>query len=44
METPAGRQAACCRSEPECVLCPLLPANAHRSLEELWAAGLARVS
>lgn len=34
------RELACCRSEPECVLCPLRPENAHRSLKELALAGL----
>lgn len=39
-ESPALREAACCQSEPECLLCPLLPANAGRSLTELRDAGL----
>jgi len=39
-ETAAHRLAACCQAEPECVLCPLRPDNAGRSLEELWRAGL----
>ena len=34
------RRRACCRSEPECPLCPLAPANAQRSLAELRALGL----
>lgn len=34
------RELACCQSEPECLLCPLLPQNAHRSLVELRDAGL----
>ncbi|MEA3190247.1 MAG: hypothetical protein QOD77_829 [Thermoplasmata archaeon] len=34
------RELACCRSEPECVLCPLRPENAGRSLKELALAGL----
>lgn len=40
VETPALREAACCRSEPECLLCPLRPENGHRSLSELRDAGL----
>jgi hypothetical protein len=39
-EEQAGREKACCRSEPECVLCPLLPQNELRSLAELKAMGL----
>ena len=38
--TPELRRRACCGAEPPCVLCPLLPANAHRSLHELVAEGL----
>ena len=34
------RVAACCDSEPPCILCPLRPENAHRSLKQLRAAGL----
>lgn len=40
VETQALREAACCRSEPECLLCPLLPQNAARSLRELRDEGL----
>ena len=40
MDDPALRERACCRSEPECVLCPLLPQNEHLSLRELKAMGL----
>lgn len=40
MEDAALRARACCRSEPECLLCPLLPQNAHLSLAELKARGL----
>lgn len=39
-ETAADRDAACCASEPECVLCPLRPENADSSLQELWRRGL----
>jgi hypothetical protein len=39
-EAPAGREAACCHAEPECVLCPLRPENAARTVAELRAAGL----
>lgn len=34
------RRLACCDAEPMCVLCPLRPENAERSLQELAAAGL----
>lgn len=40
VETPALREAACCRSEPPCPLCPLRPENAGRSLRELRDEGL----
>lgn len=39
-DPPHLRKLACCESEPPCVLCPLLPENASRSLKELAAAGL----
>lgn len=39
-DPPHLRRLACCKSEPECVLCPLLPQNAHRSLKDLAEAGL----
>ncbi len=39
-DPPHLRKLACCASEPPCILCPLLPENAHRSLKELAAAGL----
>lgn len=39
-DPPHLRRLACCGSEPECVLCPLLPVNAGRSLKELAEAGL----
>lgn len=39
-EPPALRLRACCGSEPECPLCPLLPQNAHRSLRDLQVMGL----
>lgn len=39
-DPPHLRRLACCQSEPECILCPLLPHNAHRSLKELAEAGL----
>lgn len=39
-EDAALRERACCHSEPECPLCPLLPQNAERSLAELKAMGL----
>jgi len=39
-DPPHLRKLACCASEPECPLCPLLPANAQRSLKELAEAGL----
>lgn len=39
-DTPARRAAACCGSEPECVLCPLDARNAHLSLQQLWDQGL----
>jgi hypothetical protein len=34
------RRLACCGSEPPCLLCPMLPANATRSLKELAMEGL----
>ncbi len=40
VETPALRVAACCNSEPPCLLCPLRPENAGRSLRELRNEGL----
>lgn len=40
VEDERMRRLACCASEPECVLCPLSPENAHRSLKELAEAGL----
>ncbi len=40
VETPALRQAACCDSEPPCLLCPLRPENSRRSLRELRNEGL----
>lgn len=40
VETPALREAACCRSEPECPLCPLAPENAAVPLVELRRRGL----
>jgi hypothetical protein len=40
MDDPQLRRAACCDAEPLCVLCPLRPENAGRSLAELKAAGL----
>ena len=39
-ETLRLRRLACCDAEPPCILCPLRPENAHRSLRELAAAGL----
>jgi hypothetical protein len=39
-DPPHLRRLACCKSEPECILCPLLPQNAQRSLRELATAGL----
>lgn len=39
-DPPHLRALSCCKSEPECPLCPLLPQNAHRSLKELAEAGL----
>ncbi|MES2154885.1 MAG: hypothetical protein V4510_07090 [bacterium] len=39
-DLPHLRELSCCKSEPECPLCPLLPQNAHRSLKELAEAGL----
>ncbi|MHB8632635.1 MAG: hypothetical protein ACYDBQ_01525 [Thermoplasmatota archaeon] len=39
-ESQALRESACCHSEPECVLCPLLPQNEGRTLAELAALGL----
>jgi hypothetical protein len=39
-DPPHLRRLACCQSEPECILCPLLPQNAQRSLRELATAGL----
>jgi len=39
-EDEALRQRACCRSEPECPLCPLLPQNAQLTLPQLKALGL----
>ena len=44
MGSAAEREAACCRAEPECVLCPLRSENAERSLAQLKAAGLNVVS
>ena len=29
------RELACCKSEPQCGYCPLLPANANKSLHDL---------
>jgi len=39
-DDPQRRRAVCCDAEPLCVLCPLRPENAGRSLAELKAAGL----
>ena len=39
-DPPQLRRLACCDAEPMCVLCPLRPENANRSLRELAAAGL----
>lgn len=41
-DAPRLRLLACCEAEPKCVLCPLRPENARRSLDELWNAGLMR--
>jgi len=40
MEDADLRQRACCRSEPECILCPLRPENEGYSLAELKRMGL----
>jgi hypothetical protein len=40
MDDARLRRLACCASEPPCILCPLLPANAGRSLKELALLGL----
>lgn len=40
MDDPQLRRAACCDAEPLCVLCPLRPENASRSLADLKAQGL----
>jgi hypothetical protein len=40
VEAAALRHAACCRSEPECPLCPLLPPNVHVPLAERRRRGL----
>ena len=39
-DDPALRERACCRAEPECMLCPLLPQNGDLSLAQLKAMGL----